>query len=164
VASLRLFVALWPTQATRAAAVAAQAALCWPAGARQVAASDLHLTLAFIGALPQEQLDTVTQAARIPSARVELALDRLEVWKGGTLVLRPTRVPAALVDLQGRLTASLQACAVPVDVRPFAPHLTLGRKAQGLVDAAVSPVRWRSMGHVLALSAGRRYSVIARFA
>jgi 2'-5' RNA ligase len=164
VASVRLFIALWPTPAARAAAVAAQAALCWPAGTRRVEASDLHLTLAFIGSVPQEQLDTVTEAARIPSARIELALDRLEVWKGGTVLLRPTRVPAAIVDLQGRLTASLQACGVPFDKRPFAPHLTLARKALGLVDAVVSPVRWRSTGHVLALSAGGRYRVIARFA
>jgi 2'-5' RNA ligase len=164
VTSLRLFIALWPTPATRAAAVAAQAALCWPAGARQVAASDLHLTLAFIGAVPQEQLDTVTQAARIPSARVELALDQIEVWKGGTVVLRPTREPVALGDLEGRLAASLRACGVPFDERPFASHVTLGRKAQGIVDAAVPPVRWRSAGHVLALSAGGRYSVLARFA
>ncbi len=162
--ALRLFIALWPTPATRAAAAAAQAALHWPAAARPVAATDLHLTLVFIGAVPQERLDALTQAARIPSARVELALDRVELWKGGTVVLRPTRVSAALVDLQGRLAASLRACGVPFDARPFAPHVTLGRKAPGIVDAALPPVRWRSTGHVLALSAGGRYRAIARYA
>jgi 2'-5' RNA ligase len=164
VASLRLFVALWPTPATRAAAVAAQAALCWPPGARQIAAPDLHLTLAFIGALPQEQLGHVSHAAAVPSARIQLTLDRFELWKGGTLVLRPGRVPAALVDLQARLAASLQACGVPFDARPFAPHLTLGRKAQGIAEKAVAPVPWRSTGHVLALSAAGHYRVVARFA
>lgn len=162
--SLRLFIALWPTPATRTAVAAAQQALHWPAGARRVAASDLHLTLAFIGAVPQEQLGYVGQVAGIPSARIRLTLDRLEVWKGGTLVLRPTRVPAAIVGLQARLTASLQACGVPFDARPFAPHVTLGRKAQGIVEVAGPPVPWRSTGHVLALSAGGCYRVIARFA
>ena len=95
-ASLRLFVALWPTAATRTAVVAAQDALRWPAGARRVSGPDLHLTLAFIGAVPQEQLAEVTQAAGIGSASIELVLDQLEVWRGATVVLRPSAVPAAL--------------------------------------------------------------------
>jgi RNA 2',3'-cyclic 3'-phosphodiesterase len=163
-ASLRLFVALWPTQATRAACVAAQKAMCWPAGARRVAATNLHVTLAFIGAAPQEQLAHITYAADIPSAKIELTLDRIEVWKGGAAVLRPSSVPASMVDLHGRLTQSLRACGVPFDARPFAPHVTLGRNAQGILVATVPPVSWRSAGHVLALSAGGCYRVIARFA
>ncbi len=162
-ASLRLFIALWPTPAARAAAVVAQAALPWPAAARRVAAADLHLTLAFIGAVPQVQLDRVTRAADMPSACIEMWLDRLEVWKGATVVLRPRCVPAALVELQGRLVDALQRGGVPVDARPFAPHVTLARKARGLVGPALPPVAWRSAGHVLALSAGGRYSVIKRF-
>ena len=59
--------------------------------------------------------------------------------------------------------AALQRDGVPVDARPFAPHLTLGRKARGLVGPALPPVAWRSAGHVLALSAGGRYSVVTRF-
>ncbi len=162
-ASLRVFVALWPTPATHAAAVAAQQVLPWPAAARRVAGSDLHLTLAFIGAVPQEQLAHVTRAAAVPSARVTLSLDRIEVWKAGTVVLRPSRAPAAMLDLYARLTQSLRARDVAFDARPFVPHVTLGRKARGMAVAAVPPLPWRSAGHVLALSAGGRYSVIARF-
>ena len=163
-APLRLFIALWPTPATRAAMVAAQDALRWPAAARRVAASDLHLTLVFIGSVPQGQLGQVTEAARMGSVRVELRLDRLEVWKGATVVLRPSTVPDALADLQRRVVQALQAAGLPFDARPFAPHVTLARKAGGITETAVSPVRWRSTGHVVALSAGGRYSVIARFA
>jgi RNA 2',3'-cyclic 3'-phosphodiesterase len=163
VATLRLFLALWPTPATRAAAGAAQQVLPWPAAARRVSASDLHLTLAFIGAVPQEQLAHVTRAAAVTSARIALSLDRIEVWKAGTVVLRPSCAPAAMLDLHARLTQSLRACDVAFDARPFVPHVTLGRKARGMVAAAVPPLPWRSAGHVLALSAGGRYSVIARF-
>jgi 2'-5' RNA ligase len=144
--------------------VAAQDALPWPAGARRLAAPDLHLTLVFIGAVPQEQLAQVTQAAGVASAHIELVLDQLEVWKGATVVLRPSVVPAALAELQGRLVQSLQAGGVPFDERPFAPHVTLARKAKGIAEVPVPPLRWRSAGHVLALSAGGRYSVIERFA
>jgi RNA 2',3'-cyclic 3'-phosphodiesterase len=163
-ALLRLFIALWPTPATRASLVAARETLRWPAGTRQVAVSDLHLTLAFIGAVPQEQLGQVTQAAEIASARVELLLDRLEVWKGATVLLRPSAVPDGLLDLQCRTVQALQAAGLPFDARPFAPHVTLARKARGITETAVPPVRWRSAGHVLVLSAGGRYSVIARHA
>jgi 2'-5' RNA ligase len=163
-APLRLFIALWPTPATRAAVVAAQDALRWPAGARRVAASDLHLTLVFIGAVPQGLLGQVTQAAGLASVRLKLRLDRLEVWKGATAVLRPSTVPDALADLQCRVVQALQSAGLPFDARPFAPHVTLARKAGGITATAVPPVRWRSAGHVLALSAGGRYRVIARFA
>ena len=162
-AALRLFVALWPTRATRGALAAAQAALPWPAAARPVGAEGLHLTLAFIGMLPQERLPEVAHAAAVASARVQLVLDRIELWKGGTAVLCPTQVPAALQELQGRLAASLQAAGVPFDARAFAPHVTLARQARGLEPATLPPLRWRSSGHMLALSAGGRYSVIARF-
>jgi 2'-5' RNA ligase len=160
----RLFVALWPSPATRSALAAAQAALRWPAGARPVGAEGLHLTLAFIGMVPPEQVAEVSRAAGVASARVQLVLDRLELWKGGTAVLCPTDAPAALMNLQGRLAASLRAAGVHFDARPFAPHVTLARKARSLEPAAAPPLRWRSAGHVLVQSAGGRYSVIARFA
>lgn len=160
----RLFAALWPTPATRGALSAAQAALPWPAGARLAGAEGLHLTLAFIGTLPQERLAEAVHACGIASAKLQLALDRLELWNDGTAVLCPSAPPPALLDLQARLAASLRAAGVPFDARAFAPHVTLARKARGLAQAALPPLRWRSAGHVLALSAGGRYRVIARFA
>jgi 2'-5' RNA ligase len=164
VAKLRLFVALWPTTATRGALAAVQGAVRWPAGARLASANGLHLTLAFIGMLPQEQLAEATRACRVASARLQLVLDRLEVWNDSTAVLCPSETPHALLELQSRLAASLCAAGVPFDARAFAPHVTLARKARGLAPAALPPLRWRSTGHVLALSAGGRYRVIARFA
>jgi 2'-5' RNA ligase len=161
--TLRLFVALWPTQQTRAAAVAAQRALTWPAGAQLMTASDLHITMVFIGAVPDTELSHAMQAAAIPSVEIELKLDRLEIWKGGIVVLRPSAVPAAMVGLQGRLSESLRGFGVHFDARPFAPHVTLGRKAKGMLEAAPPPLLWRSTGHVLARSIGGRYSVVARF-
>jgi 2'-5' RNA ligase len=162
--ALRLFVALWPTPQTRRALAAAQAALPWPAGARPIGAEGLHLTLAFIGAVAPQQLGQVSRAAGVPSAGVDLALTRVDVWKGGTAVLCPAAVPAALRDLQARLAASLQAAGVPFDARDFTPHVTLARKARGMAPTDLPSLRWRSDGHVLAQSAGGRYTVLARFA
>lgn len=163
-ATLRLFVALWPSPATRNALAAVQRALRWPAEARPVSADALHLTLAFIGMVPHAQLAEVGRSTHVASARVHLVLDRLEVWKGGTAVLRPSAVPAALADLHGRVVASLRAHGVPFDERAFVPHVTLARKARGVEPGSVPQVQWRSAGHVLVSSAGGRYSVVARFA
>jgi 2'-5' RNA ligase len=163
-AGQRLFVALWPNAATRGALAALQASLQFPPGARPSSADGLHLTLAFIGMLPQGQLAEATHACGVASGRVQLALDRLEVWKGGAAVLCPGQPPPALADLQARVVASLRAAGVPCDERAFAPHVTLARNAGGLEPAVLAPLRWRSSGHVLVLSAGGRYSVIARYA
>ena len=160
--ALRLFVALWPCARSRAALAERQRGLHWPAAARRVAAAGLHLTLAFIGAVPAGRLDAVRSATTLPSFDVALVLDRFELWNGGTVVLRPSTVPDVLIDLQARLVASLQAAALPCDRRPFVPHVTLGRKAKGLDCVGVAPVCWRSTGQVLARSVGGRYSAVAR--
>jgi 2'-5' RNA ligase len=73
-------------------------------------------------------------------------------------------VPAALTELRRRLTVSLSAAGVPFDERPFVPHVTLARKAEGPATTGLAPIRWRSAGHVLAVSAGGRYGVAGRFA
>jgi 2'-5' RNA ligase len=163
--ALRIFVALWPSDTTRAGLTAIQGTLPWPHGCRLVAPSDMHVTLAFIGALAGEGLDAVRQAVAVRSAAITLKFDKLEVWKGGIAVLTPSGVPEALSALHGRLTASLRTAGVAFDEShpAFAPHVTLARKAQGLAAVAVEPVSWRSMGHVLAASAGGRYSLAARF-
>ena len=121
-ASLRLFVALWPTAATRTAVVAAQDALPWPAGARRVSGPDLHLTLAFIGAVPQEQLGHVTRAAGIASAHIELVLtvDHL-AWaaRNARRVLGPRRVSSGIVMANQAATLEYQPLGVVGVIGPW---------------------------------------------
>ncbi len=163
--SLRLFAALWPGDQTRDALAALQRGSSWPAQARVVMAPDLHLTLAFIGAVTVDVLATMHAAAAVRGAALALSLDQVEVWKGGTVVLRPSRLPQSLIALHGRLTASLCAAGIAFDdSRPFAPHVTLARKAPGArVALPGCGVPWHSAGHVLAASCRGRYRVVARF-
>ena len=162
--ALRLFVALWPTDETRAHIAAVQRALTLPPGARAAAPYGVHITLAFIGTVPAAELDTVHAAARVRSVGVAMLLDRLEVWKGGIVVLQPSSVPEPLTALHARLTASLSAAGVSFDeAHAFHPHVTLARKARGFAAATPARVAWRSAGHVLVASAAGRYSVVARF-
>jgi 2'-5' RNA ligase len=64
-------------------------------------------------------------------------------------------VPAALEILHARLAETLRALGLPVEARPFRPHLTLARKAAGAVAPAAAPdIRWPVAGYSLVQSAG----------
>ncbi len=163
-AALRLFVALWPREETRASIAAVQHGLTLPPGVRPVAPPALHVTLAFFGTVAADTLDTVRAAARVPSVTIAMTLDRLDVWEGGIAVLQPSTVPSPLAALHARLLASLRAAGVAFDeTHAFNPHVTLARKAQGAVAAMPARVAWHSAGHVLVSSAASRYSVLDRF-
>ncbi len=93
-----------------------------------------HLTLLFLGAVPRELItglaDAVTPAvAAAPPIRLRLAgggrfgsLRRPQVaWAGVDGDVGP------LAELAERLVAAARALDLPVEERPFRPHLTLGR-------------------------------------
>jgi 2'-5' RNA ligase len=130
---MRLFVALELTEAVRAALRALVARL-EPAGAdlRWVRPDGMHLTLKFIGELPEAKLPAIREAlARVRSAR-PVALEfrglgyfpnerRPRVfWVG---VEASDNLPVLAADVE----AALEPLGVPRESRPFAPHLTLGR-------------------------------------
>jgi len=58
-ATIRLFFALWPDDATRRALAACASAVVAQTGGREVAAGNLHLTLAFIGERPTTLVPTL---------------------------------------------------------------------------------------------------------
>jgi len=149
--SARLFVALWPGPAVRDALVAQQALWHWPAGVRPVAPERLHLTLHFLGAVPDDRFEAVAAALALgPSAPIELRLDRGEVWPRGIAVLGPAAVPPALTALHARLAGALTGAGVTPESRPYRPHVTLARHADGAVPPAAAPaVVWQAEGHAL---------------
>lgn len=165
----RLFLALWPDAPTRRAMQAWQQALHWPSNARLTAPPHLHLTLHFIGNVPRARLPELATGLVQPFTPVELVLDQFAVWHHGIAVLQPSgETPAALIDLHGALAEALRALALPIEDRPFRPHVTLARHGSGaaLPEGATPPppVRWRADdGYVLAESAGG-YQVLQRFA
>ncbi|WP_374675771.1 RNA 2',3'-cyclic phosphodiesterase [Ideonella sp.] len=166
-ATARLFLALWPDEpATLQGLRAWQAALRWPASARPTAAANLHLTLHFIGAVPRERLAEVADGLRVPAVHTDITLSEWTVWPHGVAVLAPRAVPAALLELHGRLAERLAALQLPVDTRPWRPHATLARRAAGaaLAGAPPAPVTWPvRQGHVLAESASG-YHLLRRYA
>lgn len=141
-ARLRLFLALWPTPALLHDLLAHADAWTWPARARRTRPERLHLTLHFLGNVPAARLPQLRSAFAVPWAGCELALDRAEVWPGGIAVLEAAQVPPGLAALHATLGERLRGLEIPVEERPYRPHVTLARKAQGAEPAAFAPLRW----------------------
>jgi len=164
---VRLFLALWPEAPLRAQLAAYRDAWRWPPGAKPMADATLHLTLHFIGAFGRTRLpDLVAALDAVPVRPIALRPGDAEVWKGGIAVLRIDG-DAALPELHERLGAVLADAGIALDVRPFAPHVTLARKAaRAEPPAGAPPLDWRADGFALVESLpGRsaRYEVLARF-
>jgi len=127
----RLFVALDLPEEVRAGIVAwGREALSDPA-LRPVAPVSLHVTLAFLGYLPEKEiprLEEIVAAAGGPAPRFELGnpVPRPERGRARLFAL-PASSPGA-VDLQAGLQVRLvQARLYEPEKRPFWPHVTVAR-------------------------------------
>jgi 2'-5' RNA ligase len=160
----RLFLALWPSPAVRQHLVEQQAHWSWPAGAALTPTDDLHLTLHFIGAVPAARVPDVVQGLRVNTPRFTLDLDTTEVWPNRCAVSCPCQTPAALATLHGALAQALRAQGLPVEPRPFRPHITLARHATGAAPPTPpATLRWPVRGYALVQSTAGRYTPIARY-
>ena len=136
---MRLFVALDLPAEVRAA-LSAWAEQAAPPGVRRVAADNLHVTLAFLGARSGD--DVATIRALLP----DIARPLEELRTAGALWL-PSRRPGVLTvaletsetlaSLHEELVAALAAAiGFEPERRPFRPHVTVGRVARGTrIDA-----------------------------
>lgn len=168
---MRLFFALWPDAAVRARLAAIGAALPARCG-RRVAAENLHITLSFLGNVPGEELDCLTEgASEIHSPALTLVLERLGWFRRARVVwLAPAeaQAPAALIDLAGRVNRVVRRCGLEPDGRAWHPHLTLTRKAaRPPRDTEVNPVYWEISDFCLVESVtragGPEYRVLQRW-
>ncbi len=184
----RLFVALEPPEPVRRRLAALQAKLRRAAARaadeiRWVPAENVHLTLQFLGAVPEERVKDVEAALRdAASSSRTLALE--VKGAGGFPNARRPRVlwagvtgdVAALGAFVQDLGRRLAPLGFAPEERAFSPHLTLGRArdtrgapglAGALADASDSDgAPWRAVEVVLFEShlspKGPRYEAIAR--
>lgn len=187
----RVFFALWPDPAVRARLHAESLRLSRLLGGKPSKPDSLHLTLVFVGELENARLaDLAAVAERVTSPRFELSLDREACWRHNHIAhLGASQPPAALLDLVGRLSVNLKAAGIAFDARPFAPHVTLVRKADcarhlargkdgneagnevgneaGNENPASGPIRWSARDFVLVRSSlraeGARYEQLGRW-
>ena len=160
----RLFFALWPDDATRQAVVRATRRAVRACGGKPTPKANIHVTLAFLGPVTADDLARIEAIEPPPCAPFELVLDRLGFWeRARVLWLGPKHVPTVLSALERELWDRLVALGFERERKPYAPHVTLARKARG-VDAEFDSVVWPVDGIALVESKtgprNSRYTVL----
>jgi 2'-5' RNA ligase len=130
----------------------------WDACVRWTAPDAIHLTVRFLGEIPDVRLTGLTDAL---GSELSLAPFDVQVQAAGTFgKRREVRTiwlsigdgRDGLIAVHAELTRRLRAAGWPDEDRPFSPHLTIGRvrdrhvrRTVGLADA-VAAVPVRSIG------------------
>lgn len=137
----RLFVALWPSVELRNAIVQDSQEIVGGAGGRPIPAENVHITLAFLGAVPESRLKDILVGLReTKSPTVDLTLDRLAWWRRQRLLcLEPTVLPEALSQSVDGLHAVLRERGFALERRSFRPHVTLARDVPR--EPTIKPIR-----------------------
>jgi len=150
----RLFFALWPGPAALAAATAAVHRLVPYGTGRPQRPDQLHLTLEFLGDVPEPRLVSVLEAGVAVASSAtpfEIVLDRLEYWqRPQVLCLTASVVPEPQVALVRSLRSALAARGFEPEERSFKPHLTLARKVRLPPPAeSTESLRWAAHDYSL---------------
>lgn len=173
----RLFFALWPPEALRARLERNTHSLVRDSGGRVIPARNFHVTVVFVGEVPQSRLNVVMAAAAATSSPAfTLALDRIEAWPGSkVLVLSGASTPLELTTLVTRLRFNLLSRQIELKPGVYRPHITLARNLpraspapspQVAAMAGSESVEWPVSEFVLIEStvtrSGSDYRVLAR--
>jgi 2'-5' RNA ligase len=186
----RLFFALWPDAEQRGALHSATRKSVRSCGGRPVPVQSLHVTLAFLGSVPEGRVPELDRIARrvadaFPAAAPPLLLtfDRLAHWARPQILCalgteEPAAVPApgeprdadaaSAPALSATLKNETAAAGFSPDLKPFRAHVTVARKVAHAPSAlALQPVLWRFDAFALIESrtdpAGPVYSVIESY-
>lgn len=144
---MRLFFAIPVTGAAAAALEKQRLLMSTPRGGHWLAASDWHVTLAFLGEIDGALLPALCdlgERVAAEGAQCSLHLGTLEWWPSASRprLLAAVGEPAeALLQLRRALHAGLRELGVNYDAKPLRPHVTLLRLERGatLFDAAPAP-------------------------
>lgn len=170
-APARVFFALWPSPANAAALHrVARGSVC---DGRLMRVETLHMTLAFIGAVPAARLPALIAAgteAVAGHAPFEFVIDRVAYWRHNRIVWAGChQAPAPLERLADDVRAAARAAGLAVAGPGFQPHVTLARHAAGCeIRLPVElPLRWpvKDCGLMTSetLPAGPRYRLLHAF-
>ena len=140
----RLFFALWPDDGVRTALSQSAMGLLDKQTPR-VADANLHLTLAFAGAVTAAVRQCLQAAAAdIRCPAFQLRIDVAGHWPRPRIFwMGPRAAPPALWSLASSLRTALAACGLQTETRPYQPHITLSRNIKRAPLAQQpDPVDW----------------------
>ncbi len=163
----RLFFAIWPDAGVRKSLVRIASHSLKGRG-RAVPAENLHLTLAFLGAVTAERQRCMEIAAdELAADACKLVFTHLGYWPRPRVIWSGCEAtPEALLALVGGLRAGMLRCGLEPETRPYRAHMTLARKASvaPTFGASHDLVEWRVRDFHLVesktLSSGARYDVL----
>lgn len=171
VKEVRLFFALWPDQDVRNQVfenlkrVNLDLDQC-----RLVAASNIHLTLHFVGNTSIAEMKCMDVQARLVNADpFKLTLDYSGYFKKPKVLWFGCQAaPQQLFKLQRSLGQRIAQCAYEPESRPYSPHLTVARKVNRAPESTpFDPVHWAVNRFVLvesiSISGEVRYEVVNSF-
>jgi RNA 2',3'-cyclic 3'-phosphodiesterase len=151
VAVRRLFFALWPDAAARAALHAATAGAVQRTAGRPVPIENLHVTLSFLGNVPCDRIAelrrigaTVADSHRGPQP-LTIRLDQLEHWARARVLCATTRgEPGPAIALAAALNRAVVADGFTPDLKPFRAHVTVARKVSARLQLPdFATLEWR---------------------
>lgn len=167
---MRLFFALWPDDAARAALGGLAGALQGECGGRAVPAANIHLTLVFLGDVTIARFaDACRTAEGIAASRFDFEVGVVGYWRHNRIVWSgPAQCPEMLRGLVTGLESALAAAGFQLDRRVYVPHLTLLRNARRApAMPKMAAIRWPVSEFVLVQSLrqdrGIRYEVLRRW-
>lgn len=102
-----------------------------PSFSRPVPVANFHVTSVFLGQVSDVQLDKLTGLIDDESfSPVQLTFDALSFWSGPKILcLTSEQSSAEASALHQVLTSIAKRCQLPVQQKPYRPHVTLVRKA-----------------------------------
>ena len=183
----RLFLALWPQEAERTALADAALEAVTAGGGRPVPTRNLHVTLTFLGSVPEPHIQDVAAVARrvaqaFPPSAVPLHLtfDHIEYWRKSQVLCALAGAGSTQVDaLAEALTKEVAGAGFGRDLKTlelvgdltivkFQPHVTLARKVQRRMPQTPIPaLTWSFKEFALiqsqTLPTGSVYTVLERY-
>jgi len=128
---VRLFIAVDPPGAAQEQLAEVTAGLAVvQAGARVTARALWHVTLAFLGEVPDEQLGSATEALDKAVAGQEAPVLRIAGggrFGRGKFTVLWAGIAGDLMPLRKAVTIQLKRARLPYDAKRFHPHLTIAR-------------------------------------
>ncbi len=150
--SPRLFFALWPDEQVRREIAALRNRMAQDYCGRQTRADTLHLTLLFLGNIPDLRVPTLLACGdRVRSASFHLTLDACNHFNESKVAwLGATEPPAALAELHHAVRREAAADGFDGAHDTFVPHVTMARHCKLFpAPRAIPAIDWNVQDFVL---------------
>lgn len=147
----RIFIGLWPDKAAQTALHPLSVAALQHCGGRALRPDQWHITLAFLGALADQEVQALcAQAVQWQLPIAPFKVDSYGYFEGAQIVWAGSQDAESLEQMaatQQQLWQYLQPLGYRPEQRPFVPHISLLRRAQSFdIDKlpAFEPFYWHS--------------------